>query len=105
MNGVKRKKGIYCLCVCWSREGGGGERDREREKEKETERGRVCVSGLVCIQGDWSEVVWGGLEVVWGGLGLTCQVYVIHILLNSFFKSSYYHKNICWVLSKWHGVV
>ena len=26
------------------------------------------MSGLVCIQGDWSEVVWGGLEVVWGGL-------------------------------------
>ena len=61
MNGVKRKKGIYCLCVCWSRERGGDrerETDREREKEKETERGRVCVSGLVCIQGDWSEVVW-----------------------------------------------
>ena len=46
------------------------ERGGEREKEKERERGRVCVSGLVCIQGDWSEVVWGGLEVVWGGLAV-----------------------------------
>ena len=51
------------MCVLVQR---GGERETEREKEKETERGRVCVSGLVCIQGDWSEVVWGGLEVVWG---------------------------------------
>ena len=46
------------------------EREREREREREkTEMGRVCVSGLVCIQGDWSEVVWGGLEVVWGQHG------------------------------------
>ena len=27
------------------------------------------MSGLVCIQGDWSEVVWGGLEVVWWWFG------------------------------------
>ena len=59
------KKGdLLFVCVLVQREGGGRERDREREKE--TERGRVCVSGLVCIQGDWSEVVWGGLVVVWG---------------------------------------
>ena len=89
------------MCVGPER-GGGGERDREREKEKETERGRVCVSGLVCIQGDWSEVVWRWFG---GGLGLTWQVYVIQMLLNSFFKSSYYHKNIFWVLRKWFGVV
>ena len=70
------------------------------------------MSGLVCIQGDWSEVVLGGLEVVWGAMvvvwGLTWQVYVIcviQMLLNSFFKSSYYHKNIFWVLRKWFGVV
>ena len=25
------------------------------------------MRGLVCVQGDWSEVVWGGLEMVWGG--------------------------------------
>ena len=63
------KKGdLLFVCVLVQREGGGGERDREREKEKETERRRVCVSGLVCIQGDWSEVVWGGLEVVWGAM-------------------------------------
>ena len=66
------KKGdLLFVCVLVQRERGGGreterERERKREKEKETERGRVCVSGLVCIQGDWSEVVWGGLEVVWG---------------------------------------
>ena len=102
MNGVKRKKGIYCLCVCVGPERGG---ERGREREKKRERGRVCVSWLVCIQGDWSEVVWGGLEVVWGGLGLTWQVYVIKMFLNSFFKSSYYHKNIYWVLRKWFGVV
>ena len=61
------KKGdLLFVCVLVQREGGGGgggggregDREREREKEKETERGRVCVSGLVCIQGDWSEVVW-----------------------------------------------
>ena len=48
------KKGdLLFVCVCWSRERGGErERQREREKEKETERGRACVSGLVCIQGD-----------------------------------------------------
>ena len=74
---------------------------RERERERERERGRGCVSGLVCIQGDWSEVVgWFG-----GGLGLTWKVNVIKMLLNSFFKSSYYHKNIYWVLRKWFGVV
>ena len=111
MNGVKRKRGFtVCVCVGPERGGGGGggggrERDREREKEKETERGRVCLSGLVCIQGDWSEVVWGGLEWFGGGLGLTWQVYKIQMLLNSFFKSSYYHKNIFWVLRKWFGVV
>ena len=66
------KKGdLLFVCVLVQREGGGErererQREREREKEKETERGSVCVSGLVCIQGDWSEVVWGGLEVVWG---------------------------------------
>ena len=27
------------------------------------------MSGLVCIQGGWSEVVWGGLEVVWWWFG------------------------------------
>ena len=60
------KKGdLLFVCVLVQREGGG---ETEREKENETERGRVCVSGLVCIQGDWSEMVWGGLEVVWGGL-------------------------------------
>ena len=65
-----KKWDLLFVCVLVQREGGGRERERERdrEKEKETERGRVCVSGLVCIQGDWSEVVWGGLEVVWGGL-------------------------------------
>ena len=44
----------------------------------------------------------------WFGGGLTWQVYVIYViqmLLNSFFKSSYYHKNILWVLRKWFGVV
>ena len=39
-----------CVCVCWSRERG---------------RERGCVSELVCIQGDWSEVVW----VVWWWFG------------------------------------
>ena len=50
----------------------------------------------------------GGLGCYGGGLGLTWQVYVIcviQMLLNSFFKSSYYHKNIFWVLRKWFGVV
>ena len=92
------------MCVGPERGGERG-RERDREKGKERERGRVCVSGLVCIQGDWSEVVWGGLEVVWGGLGLTWQVYVIKMRLNSFFKSLYSHKNIYWVLRKWFGVV
>ena len=52
------------MCVGPERGGGETERETEREKEKETERGRVCVSGLACIQGDWSAVVWGGLKVV-----------------------------------------
>ena len=61
--------------MCVGPERGGGERETDRERERERERegnreGRVCVSGLVCIQGDWSEVVWGGLEVVCGGLGV-----------------------------------
>ena len=67
------KKGdllFVCLLVQRERWGGGRERerkrDREREREREGNREGVCVSGLVCIQGDWSEVVWGGLEVVWG---------------------------------------
>ena len=63
-----RKKGIYCLCVCVGPEI-ERERDRQRERggrEKERERGRGCVSGRVCVQGDWSEVVWGVLVVVWG---------------------------------------
>ena len=50
----------------------------------------------------------GGLGCYGGGLGLIWQVYVIcviQMLLNSFFKSSYYHKNIFWVLRKWFGVV
>ena len=74
MNGVKRKRG-FTVCVCVGPERGGErgrvcvcererEREREREKEKERERGRGCVSGLVCIQGDWSEVVWR-----WFGVG------------------------------------
>ena len=50
----------------------------------------------------WFGVVWWWFG---GGLGLTWQVYVIKMLLNSFFKSSYYHKNIYWVLRKWFGVV
>ena len=62
------KKGNFTVYVCVGPERGGGG-GRDREKEKETERGRVCVSGLVCIQGDWSEVVWGGLEVVWWWFG------------------------------------
>ena len=93
------------MCVLVQKEGGERKRERQREREGERERGVVCVSGLVCIQGDWSEVVWGGLEVVLGGLGLTRQVYVIKMLLNSFFKYSYSHKNIYWVLRKWFGVV
>ena len=67
------KKGdLLFVCVLVQRErgvGGGRERERQREREREREgnrEGGVCVSGLVCIQGDWSEVVWGGLEVVWG---------------------------------------
>ena len=36
-----------------------------------------CDYDIVCIQGDWSEVVWGGLGWFGGGLGLTWQVYVI----------------------------
>ena len=67
------------------------------------------ILGVKKVVWDGLEVVWGGLEVVWrwfgGGLGLTWQVYVIKMLLNSFFKSSYYHKNIYWVLRKWFGVV
>ena len=49
-----------------------------------------------------------GLRWFGGGLGLTWQVYVIYViqmLLNSFFMSSYYHKNIFCVLRKWFGVV
>ena len=52
--------------------------------------------------------IMGVNKVVWCGLGLTWQIYVIYViqmLLNSFFKSSYYHKNILWVLIKWFGVV
>ena len=64
MNGVERKKGIYCLCVCWSRER-GREGKRERERKEKGEGEGVCDGGLVCIQGDWYEVVWGGLVVVW----------------------------------------
>ena len=88
------KKGIYCLCVCVGPErGGGGERERETERERKRRKQRG--GGYVCV--------WFG-----GGLGLTWQVYVIYViqmLLNSFFKSSYYHKNIFWVLRKWFGVV
>ena len=114
MNDVKRKKGIYCLCVCWSREGGGGgerERDREREREGNREGEGVCEwaclhpGRLVCGGLGWFG---GGLGWFGGGLGLTWQVYVIYViqmLLNSFFKSSYYHKNIFWGLRKWFGVV
>ena len=60
------KKGdLLFVCVLVQRE---RERERGRERERYRERGNKegegCVSGLVCIQGDWSEVVW----VVWGGL-------------------------------------
>ena len=112
MKGVKRKKGFtVCVCVLVQRE-------RER-REREGEGG---VSGPVCVQGDWFG---GGLGCFAGGLGLTWEVYVIKLLLNFFFlvlsqkhilgvkkvvwdvffKSSYYHKNIYWVLRKWFGVV
>ena len=46
-------------------------------------------------------LVWGGLGWFGGGLGLRWQVYVIQMLLNSFFKSSYYHKKHVWW---WFGV-
>ena len=65
------KKGdllFVCVLVQRERGRGGRETETERERQRETETGRVCLSGLVFIQGDWSEVVWGGLEVVWGGL-------------------------------------
>ena len=48
-------------------------------------------------------MVWGG---VGGGLGLTWQVYVIKMLLNSFFKSSYSHKKHILGVKKvvWRGL-
>ena len=64
------KKGdLLFVCVLVQREE-GGEREREREKEKERESG--CVSGLVCIQGDWSGVVWRWFGVVlwWFGANM-----------------------------------
>ena len=53
----------------------------------------------------WFGVVWRWFGVVWWWFGANMQVYVIKTLLNSFFKSSHYHKNIFWVLRKWFGVV
>ena len=50
-------------------------------------------------------MVWRWFGWFGGGLGLTWKVNVIKMLLNSFFKSSYYHKNIYWVFRKWFGVV
>ena len=159
------KKGdLLFVCLLVQREGG----ERQREKKRRKQRGGGCVwvglfasreTGLRWFGVVWrwfggglgltwqvyviyviqmllnsffkssyyhkvgvKKVVWCGLDVVWGGLGwfggglgwfggglgLTWQVYVIYViqmLLNSFFKSSYYHKNILWVLRKWFGVV
>ena len=50
MNGVKRKKGIYCLCVCVGPEReGGGERERQGEREREGNREGEGVCEWACL--------------------------------------------------------
>ena len=43
--------------------------------------------------------------MVWWWFGANMAGQRNKMLLNSFFKSSYYHKNKYWVLRKWFGVV
>ena len=38
------------------------------------------MSGLVCIQGDWSEVVWRWFGVVWWWFGANMEGHVIKML-------------------------